>query len=197
MRSAAPLLATLLCVSCGAHDQKGPTDASTADGQVGGFSLGSFTGGFDDHLTLPPSFASLLPLHGREETRESPGLYDATSEQYFSYGVLWWAEGTLDLTTEALRSDVAMYYTGLCSSASVTVALGDPDTADAAPFSSRRTGTMSVGSCFDAPVPPATVEVSAAVCPDHTAILILVSPQPADSQVWMDLHTIRDSFRCW
>jgi len=196
MRSAAALLATLLCVSCGARDQN-PADASAADASAGGFSLGSFTDGFDDHLPLPPYFASLLPLHGQEETRESPGLYDATSDQYFSYGVFWWAEGTVDLTTEALRSDVALYYTGLCHSASVTVTLGDPNAADAAPFSSRRTGTMSVGSCFNAPVPPATVEVSAAVCPDHTAILILVSPQPADSQVWTDLHAIRDSFRCW
>jgi len=193
MRSAAPLLATLLCVSCGARDQTPPA----ADAAAGGFSLGSFAGGFDDHLPLPPYFASLLPLHGQEETRESPGLYDATSDQYFSYGVFWWAEGTVDLTTEALRSDVAMYYAGLCNSASVTVTLGDPDPSGAAPFSSRRTGALSVGSCFNAPVPPATVEVSAAVCPDHTAILILVSPQLADSQVWTDLHAIRDSFHCW
>jgi hypothetical protein len=193
MRSAAPLLAALLCVSCGAHDGKPPP----ADASAGGFSLGSFTDGFDDHLPLPPYFASLLPLHGQEETRESPGLYDPSSDQYFSYGVFWWAEGSVDLTTEALRSDVATYYTGLCNSTSVTVTLGDPDGTATAPYSSRRTGAMSVGSCFNAAVPPATIEVSAAACPDHTAILILVSPQPASSQVWTDLHAIRDSFRCW
>ena len=193
MRSAAPLLAALLCVSCGAHDGKPPP----SDASAGGFALSSFTDGFDDHLPLPPYFASQLPLHGQEETRESPGLYDASSDQYFSYGVFWWAEGTVDLTTEALRSDVAMYYEGLCNSASVTVTLGDPDAAGSQPFSSRRTGAMSAGSCFDSPVPPATIEVSTAVCPDHTAILVLISPQPASSQVWTDLHAIHDSFRCW
>jgi hypothetical protein len=56
---------------------------------------------------------------------------------------------------------------------------------------------MSVGSCFGAAVPAAMIEVSAASCPDHTAILILVSPQPASSQVWADLDSIRDSFNCW
>jgi len=193
MRSATALLVALLCVSCWARDGKPPA----VDASAGGFSLASFSDGFDDHLPLPPYFASLLPLHGREETREPPGMYEPTSDHFFSYGVFWWAEGTADLTTEALRSDLTTYYTGLCNSASVTVTLGDPDAAGAGPFSSRRTGSMTVGSCFDSPVAPATVEVSAAVCPDHTAILVLVSPQPASSPVWMELHAIHDSFRCW
>lgn len=193
MRSAAPVFVALLSVSCAANDQKPPG----ADASAGGFSLASFADGFDDHLPLPPYFASQLPLHGREETREPPGFYDLSSDRYFSYGVFWWAEGTVNLTTEALRSDLVIYYTGLCNSASVTVTLGDPDTAAAGPFSSRRTGAISLGSCFDSPVPPASVEVSTAVCPDHTAILILVSPQPASSPVWTELQAIRGSFQCW
>jgi len=199
MRSAPLFLAAMVAASCGPRDQHpDPTDASTAaDSSMGGFSLGSFAGGFDDQLVLPPHFAAALPLHGLEETRESPGLYQPAGDQYFSYAVFWWAEGSVDLSTEALRSDLATYYAGLCMSPSVTVTLGDPEAVAAGEFSSRRAGEMSVGSCFGAAVPPAMIEVSVASCPDHTAILILVSPQPASSQVWADLHSIRDSFSCW
>jgi len=194
----APLLAAMLA-SCVARDQRAaPVDASTdTDAPTGGFSLGSFAGGFDDHLVLPPYFAGTLPLHGREETRESPGLYLPADDQYFSYAVLWWAEGSVDLSTDALRTDVATYYAGLCMIPSATVTLGDPEAGATGTFSSRRAGAMSVGSCFGAAVPPATIEVSAAACPDHTAILILVSPQSGSSPVWADLHSIRDSFTCW
>jgi len=189
----------MVAASCGSRDQRSaPLDASTAtDSSMGGFSLGSFADGFDDQLALPPQFARALPLHGLEETRESPGMYLPADDQYFSYAVMWWAEGSVDLSTAALRSDLATYYAGLCANPSVTVTLGDPEAVATGQFSSRRAGEMSVGSCFGAAVPPATIEVSAASCPDHTAVLILVSPQPASSQVWADLDSIRDSFSCW
>jgi hypothetical protein len=61
----------------------------------------------------------------------------------------------------------------------------------------RRAGTLEVGTCFGNPVGPATIDVSTYDCPDHRAVIVLVSPQPASSQVWTDLYAIRDGFNCW
>jgi hypothetical protein len=193
MRFAALSIATILSVSCGA---RAPRPAA-GDASAGGYSLTDFVGGFDDQLLLPPAFARDLPLHGQEETREPPGMHQPDDGQYFSYAVLWWVAGAVDSSTAALRADLATYYAGLCGNPPSIVTLGDPETTAGGAFGSRRTGALSVGSCFAAAVPPATVEVSVAACPDHAAILILVSPQPASSQVWTDLDSIRDSFRCW
>src|SRR6185369_233589 len=91
----------------------------------GGYTLPSFAGGFDFYLTLPPGFSPFLPLRGEEATREPPGFHDAASDEYFSYGFLWWLTGAVDLSTAALQDDLRTYFTGLCASPSVTVTLDD------------------------------------------------------------------------
>ena len=46
-------------------------------------------------------------------------------------------------------------------------------------------------------MPIAAVETATYNCPDHTAVVVIVSPQPLASQVWTDLVAIRDGFTCW
>ena len=180
----------------------GPDDASEAGTpDAGGYTLPSFAGGFDFFLTLPPSFSPFLPLTGEEVTREPPGFHDQTSDHYFSYGFLWWLTGTPDLSTTALHDDLVLYFTGLCPSTTVTATLGDPEGASADAGSgaliARRSGTLDAATCFSLPVPSATTEVSTYQCPDHTAVLVLLSPQPSTSQTWTDLRGVRDAFVCW
>ena len=165
----------------------------------GGYRLPEFPGGNTFYLQLPPTFSPFLPLSGEEATREPPGFYDPASAYLFSYGFIWWLTGTPDLSTEALRTDLRNYYAGACPSTTVTVTLDDPTPAgaDGGLLVARRMGTLDTGSCLGNPVPTATLDVSTYDCPDHTAVIVMVSPQPAGSQVWTDLLALRDGFTCW
>ena len=167
----------------------------------GGYMLPEFPGGNTFYLQLPPTFSPFLPLSGEEATREPPGFYDPGSAYLFSYGFIWWLTGTPDLSTAALQTDLRNYYAGACPSTAVTVTLDDPAPAgagtDGGLLVARRMGTLQTGTCFGNPVPAATLDVSTYACPDHTAVIVMVSPQPAASQVWTDLLAIRDGFTCW
>jgi hypothetical protein len=204
-------LAVVLPAACGGTSAQSPSGADGAAGQggnpdagaeaatPGGYSLPDFPGGNDFFLSLPPTFSPFLPLSGDEATREPPGFHDPASDYYFSYEFIWWLTGTPDLSTAGLRADLHDYFIGLCGSTTAAVTLGDPPggTADAGVLVARREGTLDAGSCFNSPVPLATIEASTYACPDHTAVIVLVSPQPAASQVWTDLRAIRDQFTCF
>jgi len=174
-------------------------DAGGEDAMPHGYTLPGFAGGNSFFYLLPPSFAQFLPLYGQGSTREPSAFYDTTSDYFFSYAFIWWIEGTPDLSTAALHDDIALYYTGLCPSQTVAVTLADPAATppDAGALVARRAGTLDAGTCFNNPVPTATIEVNTYDCPDHHAVVVLVSPQPMTSQVWTDLYTIRDGFQCW
>lgn len=195
------------CGGCGAQAaaNDGGTDAPPGDrASAHGYLLPGFPGGYDFAVLLPPSFAPLLSLSGEEATREPPeaDFYAPASPYYFSYAFIWWLVGNPVLTTATLQSDLDLYYTGLCPSQTVTVTLQEPAagaTADAGAgmLVARRAGTLDVGTCFDNPVPPSVVELSTYDCPDHHAVIALISPQETSGQVWQELRGIRDGFSCW
>jgi hypothetical protein len=202
-------------------------DAATEQPAIGGYSLPSFEGGFDFYLSLPPDFSRFLPLYGDEVTREPPGFHDASSDEYFSYEFLWWLIDTPDLSTAALQDDLQSYYRGLCSNTDAVVMLEDPsdsaDSGDETPgvppadasaaessateiggadagagiLIARMRGTLQTSTCFDAPVPAASMDVVTYRCPDHMAVLVAISPQPPSSRVWSELYALRDRFVCW
>jgi hypothetical protein len=176
-------------------------DTSADVPQPGGYTLPEFPGGNEFYIQLPPSFSPFLPLMGEEATREPPGFYDPASAYLFSYGFIWWLTGTPDLSTAALRTNLRNYYAGVCPSSTATATLDDPLPADAdagaGVLVARRAGTLDTGTCFGNPVGTATLDVSTYDCPDHTAVIVLVSPQPASSPVWAELRAIRDGFNCW
>jgi hypothetical protein len=188
-----------------------PPDAGDADADTGpdqdagdapvphGYSLPGFEGGTEYGYRLPPPFSPFLPLRGDGATREPAGFYEPTSDYFFSYAFIWWIEDMPDLSTSALESDIELYFAGLCPSPTAAVTLGDSGALPADPgmLAARRAGTLEAGTCFDNPVPLATLEVSTYACPDHAAVLVLVSPEPSSSQVWTDLFAIRDGFTCF
>lgn len=198
VRRGARLAIIAVLAGCGCGGKTGQGDGGTAPH---GYALPEFPGGFAFHTSLPPAFSPFLPLYGEETTREPPeaDFYDPASPSFFSYVFIWWLTGTPDLSTTALRDDLRLYYTGLCPSDAVTVALGDPDPAavDAGMLVARRSGALDAHTCLGNPVPIAAVETSTYDCPDHTAIIVLVSPQPTSSDVWSQLAAIRDGFTCW
>jgi hypothetical protein len=179
-------------------------DADGADAPPHGYVLPAFPGGYQFALVLPPSFSPSLALSGEEATREPPEseFYAPGTEYFFSYAFIWWLVGTPDLSTEALQGDVDVYYTGLCPSQTVAVTLQAPDAtagadAGAGVLVARRGGALDVGTCFNHPVPPSAIELSTYDCPDHQAVIALISPQDASGPVWQELRGIRDGFLCW
>jgi hypothetical protein len=176
-------------------------DASGDVAPPHGYALPEFPGGYAFHTALPPTFSRFLPLSGEEATREPPEaeFYDPASPYFFSYLFVWWLTGTPDLSTTALHDDLVLYYTGLCPSQTVAVTLGDPapPAGDGGALVARRAGTLEAGTCLGNPVPVAAVETATYDCPDHAAVIVVVSPQPSSSQVRADLVAIRDGFTCW
>jgi len=200
----------------GASDQPTADQSVPSDGQddvsdggpdnaiTHGYALPEFPGGNAFYIHLPPTFSQFLPLYGEETTREPPGFYDPQSAYYFAYEYIWWLIDNPDLSTTALRSNLRDYYAGLCKT-TVSVTLDDPASptpmtspdAGAAVLVARRQGTLEAGTCFGNPVPTATLDVSTYTCPDHAAVIVMVSPQSASDQVKADLQAVRDAFRCW
>jgi hypothetical protein len=184
----------------GDGDADAQPDQDAGDSPMpGGYSLPGFEGGNDYGYRLPPPFSPFLPLRGDGATREPPGFYDPMAEYYFSYAFVWWIEDMPDLSTTALASDIELYFGGLCPSPTASVTLAEPGALPADPgmLTARRNGTLEVGTCFENPVPMSTLEVSTYACPDHAAVVVLVSPMPVSSAVWTELFEIRDGFDCW
>ena len=193
----------------GGRNDGGPaTDGGDASGDgtpLHGYELPGFPNGFEFNSRLPPTFSPFFPYTGEVSTREPPEaeFYEPSSDHFFSYGFIWWLTGMPDLSTAALRSALQVYYIGLCPSPTVTVNLGEPEgdspgaTTGSGRLVARRTGTLEVTTCFEKPVPAASIEVWTYDCPDHAAVVTLVSPQPNGGSVWTELRTIRDGFSCW
>jgi len=66
-------------------------------------------------ITLPPSFAKDLKWHGTESIKFAPGMFDAESESFFSYVLVFLLSKDDDVTDEAVKAQVLTYYQGLAS----------------------------------------------------------------------------------
>jgi hypothetical protein len=69
-----------------------------------------------ERFELPPQFAADFPYKGAEELRFSPGMFNKTSNEYFTYAFV----AELDNTTGFFQSNVEdyllRYFKGLCAS---------------------------------------------------------------------------------
>lgn len=66
-------------------------------------------------IKLPPGFAKDLKWHGTESIRFAPGMFDADSESFFSYVLVFLLSKDDDLTDKAVKIQVLTYYQGLAS----------------------------------------------------------------------------------
>jgi hypothetical protein len=177
-------------------------DAATAGADAGvkanGYALAIPPDWVDDYLVLPPRFAPGLPLQGGETTREPPGMYEPTSDQFFSYAFLWRLDGNPVLDSDNLRSDITTYYQGLCGAATVTLAATSATAlpsarAPVATFS----GTLETGYCFGRPTPTARLEITTYDCPSYPSVLALISSSVSTSPISLTLAALRDGFDCY
>lgn len=183
--------------AAGGNQATGGSPGNDAGTKPNGYTLAVPAGWFDDHLPVPPLFAPSLPLRGSETTREPPGMYDPTSDQFFSYAFLLWLDGNPTLDLNSLRSNIATYYQGLCGAATVTLTdtPADTPTATRAPTAAF-SGTLETGTCFNRPTSVARLEVTTYDCPNHPTVLTLISSYPATSPISLELAALRDGFDC-
>lgn len=159
-------------------------------------------------IPFPLDFAPELDYEGLEELRFAPGMFDAESDEFWTYAFVWWVSIDTKLPPERLESDLESYFRGL----SVAVAKarefdpGEPtykvelgetpspngmytrfdvvvDTFD--PFTTREAVRLN-----------GRVEFTPCHKQEHLAVLFLFSPKPKSHAVWKPLREIRDGFLC-
>lgn len=156
-------------------------------------------------IPFPLEFAPELEYEGLEELRFAPGMFDADSEDFWTYAFVWWIPEETSIDPDSLASDLVAYFSGLghvvaedrgldTSSASYSVSLEDADDAEydyigsAETFDSFVTGEMI----------SLNIRVKGITCPEQErlAVFFELSPQPFAHNVWTTLSKIGEEFRC-
>jgi|GEM_PF-628360 len=152
-------------------------------------------------MSVPPGFAPDVKLNGSEEIRFAPGMFDNTSDTYFTCELAILTDGAPDLSTAEIRDFLEKYYRGLSTSQAQRTGLKvDPAQMKATVSPSP---TADAKNRFDAQVDffdsfsdgrKITLNVEVQVLPlparKQTCVILLVSPGAKDSAVWRTLIEI-------
>jgi len=126
-----PMLAALLvALSCGSTAPSTSEEAAPAAAPALEWK--------GETIPLPPSFAPDMALEGVEELRFAPGMYDADSEEYFSYVFVLRFPTTAALDEEQTLGLMRSYYRGLMSAVA--------ESKGSAPALARDTAVSTVSS---------------------------------------------------
>ncbi len=165
----------------------------------------------DPRYSFPLPWAPDMSYRGWEDLAFSPEFDDTASPEYHSYLFFWWLEGSRAFTAERLQTDMIAYFRGLAGergrSYTFTPDLGkvsaryEADAAGAPEFGGEKASSFrGEVTLYDTRGRTITLrsEVVACGCPstNHTAAFFGMSLEPADGEIWKELHAIRDSFRC-
>ncbi|MBS1932702.1 MAG: hypothetical protein JST96_01805 [Bacteroidetes bacterium] len=69
-----------------------------------------------ERFSLPPEFAADFPYHGAEELRFSPGMFNKSSNEYFTYAFVAELDNTTGFSQNDVQDYLTRYFKGLCSS---------------------------------------------------------------------------------
>jgi len=155
-------------------------------------------------MPLPPRFAPGVKFTGVEEARFAPGMFDTTATNYFTYVLALSVEGTENVDAAGMKDFLETYYRGLLGGLGQRKGLTvDPaqikaEIAAAQPQDksrSRYQGKVAIIDTFS-DGRKTSLNVEADVLPQpalkKTCIILLLSPQPQDSDTWKNLRAIRD-----
>jgi hypothetical protein len=150
-------------------------------------------------LPIPPGFARDIPWSGYEEARFSPGMFDTKSATHFTYALSICIEGTSEIQAKELKDFLDKYFKGL----STMVGRGKGMKPDPAVFKAEVI-PRDKPSQFSAKVPfidtftdgrkiSLNLEIEVRPLPkaQKTQIILLISPQAADAEIWKQLREIR------
>ena len=164
-------------------------------------------------ITLPPGFAKDLKWHGTESIRFAPGMFEAESESFFSYLLVFLLSEDDDVTEEAVKAQVLTYYQGLASA----VMGAGKDVTDTFELTLRKsndgeppsppadatgtpitgwTGTLAWVEPFQTRAAQTlNFEIHLWNRGERPVFYFAVSPQPTDHAIWDDLRNYRALFR--
>jgi hypothetical protein len=156
-----------------------------------------------ERLPVPPGFARDIPWTGYEEARFSPGMFDPSSANHFTYALSLWIDGIPAIQAAEIKDFLDKYFKGL----SLMVGRGKNLAPDASQFGADvtlRQGEAKDSGKFTAKAPMfdtfndgrkvlLNMEIDVIPKPDakKTLLVLLISPQPTDAAVWKQLHDIR------
>ncbi len=66
-----------------------------------------------ERIPLPPPFAPAMKLKGIEEIRFAPGMFDAASDTFFTYALVFSVPKDQQLTPQMIQQEILEYYRGL------------------------------------------------------------------------------------
>ena len=154
-----------------------------------------------ERLPIPPGFARDIPWSGYEEARFSPGMFGTQSATHFTYALSICIDGTPEIQAKELKEFFDKYFKGL----STMVGRGKGMKPDPAVFDAEVKPRDKAG-LFSAKVPfidtftdgrQLTLNLEIDVRPQSkaqkTQIILLISPQAPDAEIWKQLHEIRDA----
>ncbi len=184
--------------------------AGPASGQEPGtlpFTLPTPEGWRTETLPFPLSFAPELEYTGLEELRFSPGMFDAESEQFWTYAFVWWIPLGTELKPAKLAADLEAYFRGLARAVAASQEF-DPGEltvsarAEALPSADAAGPFHLEVEAYDAFVTRGPVRLGGRVevvrcsAQQRQAVVFEFSPQPESHGVWSTLGSIREGFRC-
>lgn len=153
--------------------------------------------------TLPPPFAPDITHEGVLQFRFAPGMFEAESEERFSYVMGWWIKDGPALDRAELERLLEVYFTGLAQDESAS------DVQPGVARASVRTdpgedelwviGTVETFDFF-ATEAPETLHVRGRLvdctAAEGQALLLELSPQPLEHEIWEKLQSIQREGRC-
>ena len=154
-----------------------------------------------ERLPTPPPFAPAVKLSGFEEARFAPGMFDPSSDTYFTYALVFAANGAPALDRAALTDLLEIYFRGL----SVGVGRQKGLTPDPAQMSAEVATTQSpdrytakvvfLDSFSDGRRIVLNVEAHSISPPGSgkTYLTLLISTQPRDAGIWRTLREVESN----
>jgi len=153
-----------------------------------------------ESMPIPPLFATDVKLKGVEEARFSPGMFDTSSSNYFTYVIVLALDEAPDLGAADLKDFLDKYYRGL----SIGVGRRKTMTPDPRQFNAVvNPATPGSKTRFEAKIPyfdtfndgrriMLTLELAVTQKPaaKKTFVVVLISPQPKEAAQWTKLREI-------
>ena len=153
-------------------------------------------------MAVPPSFAPGVKLKGTEEIRFAPGMFDATSNTYFTCLLGLLVDGAPELSADDIRDFLEQYYRGLSVNVGRRKGLApDPQqiraAVEPAPPTPEAAHSFTASVIFFDPFTDGrkiTLNVEALALPHpsskQSCLILMVSPSARDTDIWKNLRDL-------
>ncbi len=157
-------------------------------------------------IKLPPGFALDLEWHGIESIKFAPGMFEAGSDSFFSYLLVFLLSKEDDVSEKSLHTQILAYYRGLAKAVmgGKKMPVNTDDfkfTLKALPADSDKKLISVWEGTLDWTEPFATqkaqtlnMEIHQWKNGDQPVLYFMVSPQKKDHAIWKEMRGYRDKF---